>query len=72
MKKTNVKEWLESLEYWSKRELKETDKDMLIDIKLMKEISQRAYLRVLKREGTSSLKNIFESLASATKPDLVE
>ena len=72
MKKTNVKEWLESLEYWSKRELKETDKDMLIDIKLMKEISQRAYLRVLKREGTSSLENIFESLASATKPDLVE
>ena len=45
---------------------------MLIDIKLMKEISQRAYLRVLKREGTSSLENIFESLASATKPDLVE
>ena len=44
---------------------------MLIDIKLMKEISQRAYLRVLKREGTSSLENIFESLASATKPDLV-
>ena len=72
MKKTNVKEWFESLEYWSKRELKETDKDMLIDIKLMKEISQRAYLRVLKREGTSSLENIFESLASATKPDLVE